>query len=87
MATYTDVNGVQFTDEDIERWAAEVESEEGPPLTFVEAPRKGRPRSVGEEADVMSFRIDLPRRQKLQNIAKTKGVSASDVVRELIDAA
>jgi len=29
MGKYTDVNGVPFTDEDIERWAEEAESENG----------------------------------------------------------
>lgn len=29
MGEYSDVNGVPFTDEDIERWAAEAESEAG----------------------------------------------------------
>lgn len=29
MAKYTTVNGKTFTDKDIERWAAEAESEQG----------------------------------------------------------
>ena len=29
MSTHTDVNGTPFTDQDIERWAAEAESEQG----------------------------------------------------------
>ena len=29
MSMHTDVNGTPFTDQDIERWAAEAESEQG----------------------------------------------------------
>ena len=29
MSTHTDVNGTPLTDQDIERWAAEAESEQG----------------------------------------------------------
>ena len=48
MVTYTDVNGVSYTDEDIERWAAEQESPEGYTGGYCGPPRPGRPISVTE---------------------------------------
>ncbi len=43
MSKYTDANGTEFTDEDIERWAAEVESVEGYTGGQLGPSRQGRP--------------------------------------------
>ena len=49
--------------------------------------RVGRPLSVGCETAVpFSIRLDSSRRSKIEVRAKERGTSASQVVRELIDA-
>ena len=91
MATYTAVNGTTFTDEDIERWAAEAESGEmytgghlGPPTPG--PPTSGRPISVGEDARPFTLRLDVVRRAKLNEVAQQRHITASQLVRDLIDA-
>ena len=45
MGEYTDISGVPFTDEDIEQWAAEAESETGYEGRHLTPSVPGRPRS------------------------------------------
>ncbi|GAB3048960.1 hypothetical protein GCM10027079_12570 [Sediminivirga luteola] len=85
MGKYTAADGVEFTDEDIERWAAEAESEEGYQGGHLGPPRRGRPISVGADARPFTLRLDAHRRAKLEQIAKERHTSASELVRELID--
>ena len=82
---YTDVNGVPFTDEDIERWADEAESAAGYTGGHLGPSRPGRPVSVGHEAKPFTLRLDQQRRAKLALAARQRNVSASELVRQLID--
>lgn len=50
MSKYTDVKGVPFADEGVERWAAEAESERGYTGKHLGASAPGRPISVGAQA-------------------------------------
>lgn len=81
--TYTDVNGTEFTDSDIERWVAEHEAgytgAHGPVV-------KGRPVSVGHGAKPFTLRLDGARRAKLDHVAHERHTTASQLVRDLIDA-
>jgi predicted transcriptional regulator len=89
MAEYTARNGTKYTDEDIERWAAEAEagfpgvkfgpSSAGPPTS-------GRPITVGEQARPFTLRLDVARRAKLDQVAQQRHLTASQLVRDLIDA-
>ena len=80
---YTDVNGTEFTDVDVERWATEHESgytgAHGPVVM-------GRPISVGHQAKPFTLRLDAVRRAKLDEIAHERHTTASQLVRDLIDA-
>ena len=82
---YTDVNGIEFTDEDIERWADETESPQGYTGKHVGPSRPGRPISVGIAARPYSIRLDQQRRTKLTEFARVRNVSPSQIIRELID--
>lgn len=86
MSTYTDVNGVAFTDEEIEHWAAEDESEEGYTGGHLGPSRPGRPVSVGTDARPVTVRLDAARRAKLEELARSRQTSISQAIRELIDA-
>lgn len=81
--TYTDVNGAEFTDADIERWAAEHEAGYSGSHGAVV---KGRPVSVGHEAKPFTLRLDGARRAKLDQAAIERHTTASQLVRDLIDA-
>jgi len=90
MSEYLSSDGVTFTDEDIERWAVIDESEAGytgghlgPPTEGL--PSLGRPISVGEDARPFTVRLDAIRRAKLDLAARQRNVSASQLVRDLID--
>ena len=85
MAKYTAVNGTPFTDEDIERWAAEAEFEEGYAGRHVGPSVPGRPISVGAEARPFALRLDANRRAKLDKIAKERNTTASNLMRGHID--
>lgn len=50
MTGYTAANGTPFTDEDIERWAAEDESEKGYTGSHLGPSHPGPPVSAGEKA-------------------------------------
>jgi hypothetical protein len=86
MSKYIDVNGTPFTDEDIERWAAEAESEQGYTGKHAGPSVPGRPISVGAEARPFTLRLDAARRAKLDEAAQQRHTTPSQLMRELIDA-
>jgi len=86
MGKYTDVNGVPFTDEDIERWAEEAESENGYSGNHLGSSVPGRPISVGVQARPFTLRLDAARRAKLDEAAEERHITPSQLMRELIDA-
>lgn len=85
MSKYTAVNGTTFTDEDIERWAAEAESEQGYTGGHLGPATPGRPVSVGADARPFTLRLDAHRRAKLNKIAEERHTTASQLMRGLID--
>ncbi|QPK80774.1 CopG family transcriptional regulator [Schaalia sp. ZJ405] len=85
MGTYTDVNGTAFTDDDIEQWASEAESETGYTGKHLGASIPGRPISVGVQAKPFTLRLDAPRRAKLNEVANQRQTTPSQLMRDLID--
>lgn len=83
MTKYTTVSGREFTDADIAQWAdaAEREYTGG----HVGPSRIGRPRSVGADARPFTLRLDGQRRAKIHRIAQERDMTASQLMRELID--
>ncbi len=81
---YTDTNGIEYTDDDIERWAAEHEA--GYSGAHLGPAAVGRPISVGQQARPFTLRLDNARRAKLDEIAQSRHTTVSQVVRDLIDA-
>ncbi|MFV0253337.1 MAG: CopG family transcriptional regulator [Beutenbergiaceae bacterium] len=86
MGKYSDVNGVPFTEEDIEQWAAEAESEAGYVGKHLGPSGPGRPISVGAQARPFTLRLDAVRRAKLDEVARERHTTPSQLMRELIDA-
>ncbi|KAA9108198.1 CopG family transcriptional regulator [Microbacterium rhizomatis] len=86
MGTYSDVNGIPFTDEDIESWAAEAESDTGYTGKHLGPSVPGRPISVGAQARPFTLRLDAARRAKLDEVAQERHTTPSQLMRELIDA-
>ncbi|MDF2045325.1 MULTISPECIES: CopG family transcriptional regulator [Microbacterium] len=86
MKKYTDVNGVPFTDDDIEAWAAEAESEKGYTGGHLGPSQPGRPVSVGAKARPFTLRLDAARRAKLDEVAHDRHTTPSQLMRDLIDA-
>ena len=86
MATYTDVNGTTFTDDDIERWAADFEADVPYTGEHYGPPTPGRPVSVGRDARPFTLRLDAGRRAKLEERAKAAHSTPSQLMRDLIDA-
>lgn len=86
MNEYSDVNGVPFTDEDIERWAAETESGQGYTGKHLGPSVPGRPISVGVQARPFTLRLGAARRAKLNEAAHERHTTPSQLMRELIDA-
>lgn len=86
MSQYTDVSGTSFTDEDIERWAAEAESERGYVGKHLGPSIPGRPVSVGAQARPFTLRLDAARRAKLNEAAQERNTTPSQLMRDLIDA-
>lgn len=78
-------NGTKFTDEDIERWAAEAESEGGYAGDHRGAAVPGRPISVGEQAKPFTLRLDAKRRAKLDEVAAARHIKPSQLMRDMID--
>lgn len=85
MSTHTDVNGTEFTDEDITSWAAEAESERGYAGKHLGPSQPGRPVSVGAQARPFTLRLDAARRAKLDEAAQERHTTPSQLMRELID--
>lgn len=85
MTKYIDVNGTPFTDEDIERWATEAESETGFTGKHLGPSVPGRPISVGVQARPFTFRLDAVRRAKLNEAAQERHTTPSQLMRDLID--
>lgn len=85
MEKYTAVNGTTFTDEDIERWASEAESETGYTGEHLGPPVPGRPVSVGAKAKPFTLCLDAKRRAKLDKIAQQRHITPSELMRDLID--
>lgn len=86
MGKHSDVNGVPFTDEDIEQWAAEAESETAYTGKHLGPSVPGRPISVGAHARPFTLRLDAARRAKLDEAAQERHTTPSQLMRELIDA-
>lgn len=83
MGTYSDVNGVPFTDDDVERWAAQAEA--GYTGKHLGPSVPGRPISVGAQARPFTLRLDAARRAKLDEVAQERHTTPSQLMRELID--
>ncbi|HIW69701.1 MAG TPA: ribbon-helix-helix domain-containing protein [Candidatus Dietzia merdigallinarum] len=83
MGKYTAVDGTEFTDSDIERWADE--HERGYTGGHIGPAVPGRPISVGVEAKPFTLRLDANRRAKLDKVAKERNTTISDLMRGLID--
>ncbi|WP_378143853.1 CopG family ribbon-helix-helix protein [Cnuibacter sp. UC19_7] len=86
MGTHNDVNGTPFTDDDMERWAADTESDEGYTGKHLGPSVPGRPISVGSQARPFTLRLDAARRAKLDEAAEKRHTTPSQLMRELIDA-
>lgn len=84
MTGYTAVNSKSFTDEDIEKWAAQTER--GYTGGHIGPATPGRPISVGQQARPFTLRLDAARRAKLDHIAHERDTTVSQLVRDLIDA-
>lgn len=85
MGKYTAVNGKTFTDEDIEAWADEAESEQGYTGGHIGPSTPGRPVSVGADARPFTLRLDAYRRAKLKKAAEEQHTTVSQLMRGLID--
>lgn len=85
MREYHDVNGVPFTDDDIERWGAEAESGQGYAGEHLGPSVPGRPISVGTGARPFTLRLDAARRAKLDEAAHARHITVSQLMRDLID--
>jgi len=85
MKTYTTKSGRVYSEADLERRSWEA-ANGMPGWEFVGKPTPGRPVSVGAKAKPFTIRLDEVRRAKVENEAKTRHISTSDLMRELIDA-
>ena len=85
MTRFVAANGKEFTDEDVERWAAEAEFEKGYTGSHLGPSRPGRPVSVGEQAKSFTLRLDAARRAKLNEAASEWSITPSELMRDLID--
>jgi len=84
MSEYTTASGTVFTDDDVERWAGEVE--QGFTGWEFDTPGPGRPRTVGQDTALpFTIRLDAPRRHKLAQLATARHVSRAQVMRDLLD--
>lgn len=86
MSKHVAANGTTFTDDDVERWAAEAESGAEYSGRHLGPPTPGRPVSVGERARPFTLRLDAARRAKLDAAAQQRHTTPSQLMRELIDA-
>lgn len=85
MGQYTGVNGEDFTDDDLEAWAAQAESPEGYSGGHIGPAKAGRPVSIGAQVRPFTFRVDAARRAKLHKVAAEQGTTVSALLRRLID--
>lgn len=83
MAKETTTNNVPLTEADIEQWGREAEA--GFPGWEFGKPVAGRPISVGREAKPFTLRLDADRRTKLDEIAHSRHITPSQLMRDLID--
>ena len=74
-----------FTDDDIERWAAEAESADGYTGAHLGPAVAGPPVSGGGQARPLTLRLDAARRAKLNEIASERNTTPSQLLRDLID--
>ena len=79
---YVSENGVELTDEMLDAMAAEYERGEWSGVGRVTA---GRPRSFGEEMETVSFRIPKSRIAAMEEAARKRGETRSDLIREAVD--
>ena len=86
MSSHVAANGKAFTDEDIERWATEAEASSGYTGGHLGPAVPGHPISVGAQARPFTLRLDSVRRAKLDEVAQERHMTASQLVRDLIDA-
>lgn len=90
MGKYVAADGTTFTEDDIERWAADAdadaESEQGYVGGHLGPAVPGRPVSVGEKARPFTLRLDAARRAKLNEAAQERHITPSQLMRDLIDA-
>lgn len=78
-------DGIPFTEEDIERWGAEDDSEAGYTGTHLGPSRPGRPVSVGRKARPFTLHLDAGRRARLDAVARERSITPSQLVRDPID--
>lgn len=86
MGKHIAANGTTFTEDDIERWAVDAESEQGYTGGHLGPAVPGRPVSVGEKARPFTLRLDAARRAKLNEAAQERHITPSQLMRDLIDA-
>lgn len=86
MGKYVAADGTTFTEDDIERWATDAESEQGYVGGHLGPAVPGRPVSVGEKARPFTLRLDAARRAKLNEAAQERHITPSQLMRDLIDA-
>lgn len=85
MSAYVDVDGMPFTDRDIERWAAEAESEQGYTGKHLGPSVPGRPINAGAKARPFTLRLEAARRAKLDEVAHERDITPSQLMRDPID--
>ena len=85
--TYTTKSGLEFTEDDIERWARAAEIGEllGAPVRTIVGP-PGRPPLYQEALVSLGVKIPLSWREKLDLKAEASNKTRSEIVRELIEA-
>lgn len=86
MSKYTDVSGVPFSEDDIEQWARQAESGQGYTGKHLGPSVPGRPITVGAKARPFTLRLDASRRAKLDEAARERHTTPSQLMRDLIDA-
>jgi len=77
MATYTAVNGTLFTDDDLERWADDIERGVLP----------GEPGPITDGPMLNVVPLDDAHRAKAEELAEQRGLSIGEFMCQLIDAA
>ena len=84
--TWTAINGTTYTDEQIEQWATEQETDHEYTGKHLAPAMPGRPISIGKNAQPFTIRLDDARRNKITTLAKKLNTTPSALVRNLIDA-